>query len=110
MAGFFFREGVDPDPEALVIRDRSPAESVGALRRCLSALEGAPAWNAIELEAALRPLADELGLSAKQLFAPLRMAITGQAVSPPLFDSIEIIGRSVGLQRVDRAIRILQAM
>jgi glutamyl-tRNA synthetase len=61
-------------------------------------------------ETPLRLLAEELGLSAGQLFGILRVAVTGQAVSPPLFESMAVVGREKVLERVRRAIETLEKM
>mgnify|MGYP001769230300 CR=1 FL=1 len=57
-----------------------------------------------------RLLVDELGLSAGQVFGILRVAVTGQRVSPPLFESMEIVGLSKVLERVQKAIELLSAI
>jgi len=49
-------------------------------------------------------VAEELGLKAGQFFGILRNAVTGQEISPPLFESMEIVGRDVVLARLKRAI------
>ena len=53
-------------------------------------------------------LAEELGLKAGQLFGILRVAVTGQTVSPPLFESMEIIGKEIVLKRICNAMIQLQ--
>jgi glutamyl-tRNA synthetase len=58
----------------------------------------------------MRALAEELGLQAGQLFGILRVAVTGQKVSPPLFVSMEIIGNKKVLERVKVAIRLLDEL
>ena len=61
-------------------------------------------------EEPMRRLAEQMGLSAGQLFGILRVAVTGQKVSPPLFESMEIIGREKVLERLRRAGELLAAM
>ncbi len=61
-------------------------------------------------EPALRSLVEELGLSAGQVFGLLRAAVTGQTVSPPLFESMAIIGRKKVLERVAAAEKVLEMM
>ena len=58
----------------------------------------------------MRLLAEELGLQAGQLFGILRVAVTGQKVSPPLFESMEIIGKEKVVERVRRAAGMLEAI
>jgi glutamyl-tRNA synthetase len=55
----------------------------------------------------MRYLAEKLGLTTQQLFGILRIAVTGQAVSPPLFESMEIIGKETVLKRIHNAIELL---
>ncbi len=61
-------------------------------------------------EPLMRALAEELGLKPGQVFGILRIAITGQKVSPPLFESMEIIGRKVVLSRIEEGIRMLEEL
>ncbi|HUY75770.1 MAG TPA: hypothetical protein VMV29_03295, partial [Ktedonobacterales bacterium] len=61
------------------------------------------------LEAPLRELVTELGLKPVQLFTSLRVAVTGRTVSPPLFETMEVLGREVSLTRLRQAIKQLEA-
>ena len=105
--GFFFQEEVSPAPEDLVGSKMTAAESVAAARRALEVLENIPELTLETAEPPMRLLAEELGLQAGQLFGILRAAITGQRVSPPLFESMEIIGKEKVLERLKRAIMLL---
>jgi len=58
----------------------------------------------------MRQLADELGLKAGQLFGILRIAVTGQRVSPPLFETMAIVGKEQVLQRLEKAIQLLEEL
>jgi glutamyl-tRNA synthetase len=58
-------------------------------------------WDATTIEQALRGLCDELGEKPRQTFAPIRLAITGSKVSPGLFESLELLGQSESLARLD---------
>ena len=69
----------------------------------LTALEGLGEWSADAVEAALRALPEQLGIGAGKTFQPLRVAVTGSSVSPPLFESIAALGRQRSLERVRRA-------
>ena len=110
MAGFFFTEDVDPEPETLVGKKMSPAESAAACRAAHRTIEDHPDMAVEPLEADLRKTADDLDLSAGQLFGMLRMAVTGQRVSPPLIESMEIIGQEKVLARVARAAEKLDSL
>jgi glutamyl-tRNA synthetase len=58
----------------------------------------------------LRELVEKLELKPNQVFGILRVAVTGQTVSPPLFESMEVIGKEKVLERVRKAIEILEKM
>jgi glutamyl-tRNA synthetase len=58
----------------------------------------------------MRALVEQSGLSPNQVFGILRVAVTGQTVSPPLFESMEIVGKGKVLERVKNAIGILEKL
>lgn len=110
LAGFFFRSGVEPKAEDLVAKGLSPAQTAEMGEKALGILESVPDFNVEVAEPPLRDLVDQLGLTPQQVFGFLRVAITGQKVSPPLFESMEIIGREVVLQRIRDAIATLKSI
>ncbi len=94
-ANFYFRDDVEPeDPSVL-----DPAV-ISRARDVLARLE---TWEVASIEAALRALAEELGMKPGQAFTPIRMAVTGSKVSPGLFESLELLGREESLRRLNRA-------
>jgi glutamyl-tRNA synthetase len=66
----------------------------------LEALEG---WTHEAIEGAMRALQQERGLGAKKAFQPVRAAVTGTLISPPLFESMELLGRDRTLERIRTA-------
>ena len=110
MGGFFFRETVSPDPKDLIGKGFTPAQSADALRAAREILAAKPAFDPTAAEEELRALAEKLVCKPGVLFGIMRSAITGQAVSPPLFASMEIIGRETFLARIDVAEEILRKM
>lgn len=106
--GFFFKETVDPNPEELIPKNLDAAQSAEIARKTLAILEGLPEITHASAEEPLRSLVEELGLKPNQVFGILRAAVTGQKVSPPLFESMEVIGREKVLERVRNAIMILE--
>jgi glutamyl-tRNA synthetase len=108
IAGFFFRAEVHPDPKLLVGKDMDAAASAVAARRAGEVVASMEAIEPSVLESRLRQLADQLGLSAGQLFGILRIAVTGQPVSPPLIETIHILGRDEVVSRIDRAVELLE--
>lgn len=95
-----------PDAE-LVIETAAVAklrpDAVQVLDAATRALTDLSDWTSDDIQAALRAaLVDDMGLKPKFAFAPVRVAITGDQVSPPLFESMEILGRESSLVRIAR--------
>jgi glutamyl-tRNA synthetase len=109
MLDFFFVDGAlaYPDPQALVGEKMSAAQSAEALERSAAALASLPDFDRDSIEASLRALSDELGLKIRQLLHVVRVAVTGTKVSPPLFESIVILGRERTLARLAEAERVI---
>jgi len=109
ISGFFFRDTVKPDPAQLIGKNMTPSESAKAIRQAYQVIEALPSMDIEPLETALRFLADEINLKAGQLFGILRVAVTGQRVSPPLIESMAYIGKVEVLARIERSIALLEA-
>lgn len=78
--------------------------SADIIAASISALQDVPQWNAAAIEGALRAaLIDEMGLKPKVAFGPVRVACTGSRISPPLFESLELLGRERTLARLAAA-------
>lgn len=95
-----------PNPTLLIGRGLDAERSLAILRQgrdLLAQVEFTPE----ALEAAFRAAAEEAGVKVGSFFAPFRVAITGRTVSPPLFESMEVLGREEVLARVDNAIAAL---
>jgi glutamyl-tRNA synthetase len=103
MGGFFFRDEIAPDPRELIGKGLTPAQSADAVRAARGILAAQPEFDPARSEEALRELAEKLGYKPGVLFGILRAAITGQPVSPPLFASMEIVGRETFLARLETA-------
>ena len=110
MAGFFFQPDVHPEPSELVGKKMSAQESARAAERAHEVIQALSESEFEQLEHALRDLADELGIKAGQLFGILRVAVTGQKVSPPLIESMVIIGKKIVLARIEHAEQILNSL
>jgi glutamyl-tRNA synthetase len=108
LAGFFFREAVSPSVDDLIPKKTSREEAHTIALRALSILESLPEITHTTVEPPLRALAEELEVSAGQVFGVLRGAVTGQQISPPLLESMAIIGRDKVLARVRAAVGILE--
>jgi glutamyl/glutaminyl-tRNA synthetase len=103
LARSFFDEPAD-DPAA---REKflAPEQGVEALAVVRAALADVPApWSPETVESALREAVERSGMKAKQVFQPLRVALTGNTVSPGIFETVALIGRDTALERIDRAL------
>ncbi|WP_082984721.1 glutamate--tRNA ligase [Mycobacterium sp. 1245499.0] len=80
------------------------SDGAAVLDAALAALDGVADWTAPELEAALKAaLIDGLGLKPRKAFGPIRVGATGTTISPPLFESLELLGRDRSLARLRAA-------
>ena len=105
MLGFLFRadDEIVLDPAAGLT-----AESDATLAAAADALAALDTFDHTAIEAALRSaLVEGLGLKPKFAFGPVRIAITGRRISPPLFESIELLGRRSALARIEAARALL---
>jgi glutamyl-tRNA synthetase len=98
MVRFLFEE-VEPDDKASKALDGQE----DYLTDVAEALEVVTEWKASTLEEGLRELAEKRGLTPRRAFQPIRAAVTGTLVSPPLFESLEILGREATIRRVRAA-------
>jgi glutamyl-tRNA synthetase len=109
LTAFFFTEDVFLTPDDLLgkrFKDDKPAARM-ALETAERKLAGLEQWATAPIEDALRSLGEELGLKPRDFFGLVRMAVTGSAVSPPLFESLEVLGRETTLTRLADAHRLL---
>lgn len=109
-AAFFFRETVQPDPADLAAKGLDAPTSAQIARKCHEILASLPELTHAAAEPPMRAYVEESGYNINQVFGILRVAVTGQKVSPPLFESMEIIGKEKVLERLKRAIEMLERM
>jgi glutamyl-tRNA synthetase len=99
------------DEDAFAPEPESAAKALGAdaapvLDTALTSLDSLREWNAAGVEQSLRQaLVEGLGLKPKLAFAPVRVAVTGRTVSPPLYESMELLGRERTLRRLRAGLR-----
>jgi glutamyl-tRNA synthetase len=107
LTAFFFVEGTLEYPSERLLGKRfagKPDEARKTLATATERLSKVDRWERDALEGVLRPLADELALKAGDLFMLIRVAITGQTATPPLFETMEVLGRDRCLARLDDAL------
>ena len=107
-AAFFFKGSVEPNPEDLVAKGLDARQSVEVARKAYEILSSLPDVSHPTAEPPMRDFVEKSGLSASQVFGILRVAVTGQKVSPPLFESMEVIGKEKVLERLQDAIALLE--
>ncbi|WP_067692671.1 glutamate--tRNA ligase [Nocardia jejuensis] len=82
-------------------------DAAPVLQAAITALEGVSEWTAAPIEEALKTaLIEELGLKPRKAFTPVRVAVTGSHISPPLYESLELLGREVSMARLGAALTL----
>jgi len=109
-ASFFFKQEVDPNPQELIAKGLDASQSANIARRSYEILATLPDVSHQAAEPPMREYVESSGFSAGQVFGIIRVAVTGQKVSPPLFESMEIIGREKVLERLQHAITSLETL
>jgi glutamyl-tRNA synthetase len=104
----FFDEDLEYD-SCLLLNKLDKTQALQALGMSLSKLEELTSWTTESMELIIRPLAEELNLKTGVFFGLLRVAITGRTVSPPLFQTMKVLGRETCYKRLKYAIGKLQA-
>ena len=102
MLRFLFVDSVEIESESKGKMAEESAQHV--LERSLSVLEPIDTWSHEAIEAAMRAaLIEEMGMKPRVAFGPVRIAITGSHISPPLFESMELLGKESSLSRIRAA-------
>ena len=106
LVDFLFQPEVAVDAEAWA-KATGSAETVAVFRGALAAYEGLGEWTADALKAGLEAVGETNGLKLGKAQAPVRVAVTGRTVGPPLFESLEYLGRDETLRRLRLAAALL---
>ncbi|NOY56567.1 MAG: glutamate--tRNA ligase [Actinobacteria bacterium] len=99
MVAFVFTDRLEYDEKSwrkVLGHETAPAVLVAAIERLGRLAE----WDHAAIESALRAMLEDLGIGARRGLQPVRVAVTGSSVSPPLFESLEILGKEVTLHRL----------
>jgi len=103
MVGFLFAGDAFAADEAAAAKVLT-AEAIPVLDEAIAAVGSVPEFTAGAMETELKArLIDGLGLKPRVAFGPVRVAVTGRTVSPPLYESMELLGREVTLARLRQA-------
>jgi glutamyl-tRNA synthetase len=105
MLRFLFTPEREFAPESEAAAKNLAVDAVPIVNAAVEALDALPNWDTASIETALKAaLVDGLGLKPRKAFAPVRVAVTGRTVSPPLYESMELLGRERSLARLRRAL------
>jgi glutamyl-tRNA synthetase len=110
VADFFFAEELPPyDTTELIPKKGDAALALRVLQRACEVLATAE-FTHDGLESTLRTAAEGLGVKAGQMFEPIRVAVCGRKTAPPLFGTLEVLGRDTCLKRIQQAIEKLKSI
>ena len=108
MASFFFKKNIEYSLDDLIQKGVDQAACLALLKKMEEIIQDLPDIEKESAEPPLRTLVENSGFSAGQVFGLLRVAVTGQRVSPPLFETMEVIGKNIVLTRIVTAIKMLE--
>jgi glutamyl-tRNA synthetase len=108
LTGFFFvaDDQIQFDPAAVekVLRKQ---DGLASLREMIPILQGVADWSAASLESMVKLWCEQKQLGLGKVAQPIRIAISGTTVSPPIFESLEFLGRERTLRRIERCLQLL---
>ena len=93
----------------IIPKGKDAAATSTALSELADELDNVRPWTVTTIEAAVRAYGDKLGWKPKELFMSLRMAVTGRNVAPPLFDTLDVVGKEIVRRRMRLAAEALRA-
>ena len=105
---YFLEDDLNYPTEDLVQKGMDPGSALDALRKAREVLGALERFDTGALEEVLRSAGARLDLSGRQLFGTLRVAVTGRTAAPPLFETMEVLGRDRCLERIEAAARKLE--
>jgi glutamyl-tRNA synthetase len=106
---FFFiaDEAIEYQPEAIEkVLLKGEKQGLAALRGVRDVLESAPEWNGAALEAAVKTYCEKTGMGLGKVAQPIRVAVSGSTISPPIFASLELLGKERTLRRIEKCLEI----
>jgi glutamyl-tRNA synthetase len=104
---FIFKDIPIPEKSTLVIADKTLEETGKIARDVLGLLTEITNWNSREIDLRMKKYMEDNQLLPRQLLGFLREAVAGQKVTPPLFESMAVLGKSACVERIKRAIEVI---
>lgn len=109
LCDFFFLDKLTYPTAELVAKGLDTVRTIQVLRQTRARLEAIETWDLATLESVIRPVCDIMDVSAKQLFSVLRVALTGRTAAPPLFDTMDVLGKGRCMARLADATALLES-
>ncbi len=109
LCDFFFVDTLTYPAAELIAKGLDAARSSQVIRQIRVRLEAVGTWDLTTLESVVRPACELMDVSPKQLFSMLRVALTGRTAAPPLFDTMEVLGKERCIARLADATALLDA-
>lgn len=112
MTEFFFSGELDYSPikEQLIPKNRQPIETAKMLDELLEDLDAVRNWAPATLEPRIRAFCERTGWSSKEVFMTLRLVVTGRKASPPLFETMAVVGRERSRRRLRLAAEFIRKL
>lgn len=107
MVDFLFKSKIERDLEAMYGKGVDKPLALKILERAIVIAAELPSFDHQSLEPAFKAMAEQFGLKAGPAYGVVRIAVTGKRVTPPLFESIEVMGREVAIARMKETITLL---
>lgn len=107
MCAFLFKDVISHDKEALIIKDKTREETLRFGSDSLEILESVSVWEPAQLEAGFNAYMEAQGLTPRELLSFLREAISGQRVTPPLFECMQVLGKERTIRRLKEALALI---
>ncbi len=104
VVSFFYEDTLTFATPMLIQKGMDASRTHAALVRARDLLNSIEPWEHTAMEPPMRELANELGLKPGQLFGSIRVAISGRTATPPLFETMEVLGREQSMARIEQAI------
>ncbi|MCP4143380.1 MAG: glutamate--tRNA ligase, partial [Chloroflexi bacterium] len=108
--GFFFVEDVEPEAESLIGKKMDTASALALALRIEKLVADLPDFSIDSANQPFRDLAAEMDTKVGNVFGFLRDSITAQKVSPPIFETMEIVGREKVLERIRHGVELLETL
>jgi len=108
MSRFLFTDIEPPEATALLPKKQDMETTLQVLEKALPVIRSMATEADSHVEQSLMDISQELEIKVNGVFMPIRVAVTGSTVSPPLFDSIRLLGLDTAVARLERAISILK--